>query len=170
MAVKKSTDKSKKMGRPTLYSEAVADMICEVIERDGRSMQELCDEYSFFPAKKGSIYAWSNKHKYFNDRFLRATRVQMHVRLDDIDHWINSNKQDFAEDKNGRLIQNNGFANRLRAKMHFGMWRASKLLRETYGDTKVDDIEEMKTKFGEVEALVKKSKAKLYAVINSDKK
>lgn len=141
------------MGRPTLYSDELADKMCQVISEHAESDEDLCKMYDFFPSYR-AFCNWLTKHPYMMQLYSRAKQTQVERRLDKIQTRIDDHSDDFVKDDNGRLYANNVKAQLLRINAGFNQWRAAKLLANVYGDKVVEDkvndvrrdLDEMKLK------------------------
>ena len=72
-----------KVGRPTDYTPALADEICEAIASEGKSLQRLCDEHEHWPARQ-NIYIWKRLHPEFRDKYTEAKKAQIETFIDEI--------------------------------------------------------------------------------------
>lgn len=68
-------------GRPSLYTEEIADLICEKLT-EGMSLRKIC-QLDGFP-KASAIYTWLDKHPEFADKYTRAREVATEDMLEDI--------------------------------------------------------------------------------------
>ncbi len=66
---KKSTIPPKRTGRPTKYTDALADEICRRIAEGEMLMQIVRDEH--MPERK-TVYNWMNEHDGFLHNYARA--------------------------------------------------------------------------------------------------
>ena len=62
-----------KTGRPSSYSELVADAICEELIK-GRSLLRICSDPDF--PDESTVYRWLEKHADFRDKYARARDQQ----------------------------------------------------------------------------------------------
>lgn len=75
---------TKKMGRPSLYTEQLADEICELMY-DGNSLIKACDALGL---KRSTVWHWLEQHPEFSAKCARARDALIEVRLDMIDETI----------------------------------------------------------------------------------
>lgn len=68
-------------GRPSLYTEEIADLICEKLT-EGMSLRKIC-QLDGFP-KASAVYTWLDKHPEFADKYTRAREVATEDMLEDI--------------------------------------------------------------------------------------
>ena len=83
---------TKKMGRPSLYTEQLADEICELMY-DGLSLIKACDALEL---KRSTVWHWLEQHPEFAAKCARARDALIEVRLDKIDETIAAGKADPA--------------------------------------------------------------------------
>lgn len=68
-------------GRPSLYTEEIADMICDKLT-EGLSLRKIC-QLDGFP-KASAIYTWLDKYPEFAEKYTRAREVATEDMLEDI--------------------------------------------------------------------------------------
>jgi len=83
---------TKKMGRPSLYTEQLADQICELMY-DGNSLIKACDALEL---KRSTVFNWLDAHPDFASKCARARDALIEVRLDKIDKKIETGTTDPA--------------------------------------------------------------------------
>jgi hypothetical protein len=83
---------TKKMGRPSLYTEQLADEICELMY-DGLSLIKACDALEL---KRSTVWHWMEQHPEFAAKCARARDALIEVRLDKIADKIEKGKADPA--------------------------------------------------------------------------
>lgn len=110
------------IGRPSSYSEEIADEICEAIAK-GEALHKLCEERDDFPAE-GSVYRWLEKHENFREKYTRARERQAERRAEEL-ILIADTEKDAAIARN-----------RIEARK----WIAAKLLPKKYGDRTVTEL------------------------------
>ena len=72
----------KKMGRPTIYSEELADFICEKVATHGMSLKQICKMYPEMP-NHDTVFVWRWRYPDFSDRYLAAKRTQAELMYED---------------------------------------------------------------------------------------
>jgi terminase small subunit-like protein len=107
-----------KMGRPTKYSEALVDTICEQIAM-GRSLVNICAELDL---SYSQVMVWLQKYPDFTDKYARAKEAQADWYADEIISVIDGAKSDRNE------------IERAKVKIEALKWVASKLKPKKYGD------------------------------------
>jgi hypothetical protein len=129
------------MGRPSDYSEAVADAICERLA-DGESLRAICADEAM--PHRATVFRWLEAHPAFRDQYARAREEQAEALADEIvgiaDEectMVRGSKHPNAKaDDDGDLeVAFDATAvarNRLRVEAR--KWVASKLKPKKYGD------------------------------------
>lgn len=124
------------MARPTIYSDELADTICERIA-DGESLRSICDDEGF--PSKSTVFAWLADNERFRTKYTHAREAQADALFDEMLDIADDGRNDWMERKNadGDSVgwQENGEALRrsdLRIKTR--QWMASKLLPKKYGE------------------------------------
>lgn len=129
----KATGEPAKMGRPSDYSEEIADLICDAIA-DGKSLIDICASDSMPSAR--TVYRWlaDESRAEFCHRYARAREAQADKLAAEIlqisDYGIN----DTQIDDEGRVIVDHDVIARSRLRVDSRKWLASKLAPKKYGD------------------------------------
>lgn len=71
----------KKLGRPTDYTDALADEICERVA-SGSSIRKICAEEG--GPTMSAVFRWLNEHSYFQEQYVRAKEEQAELYADEI--------------------------------------------------------------------------------------
>lgn len=103
------------MGRPSDYSQELADSICERLA-DGESLRSICSADDM-PAKT-TVFRWLGANQEFRDQYARAREEQAESLADEITEIA-----DTADD-----------AQIARLRIDARKWVASKLKPKRYGD------------------------------------
>lgn len=134
---KEATKKvEKKIGRPTDFSQELADLICEKIA-DGESLRNICDNEDM--PNRSAVFRWLAKYEEFSNQYARAREEQIETKVDEINEIADDGTNDWMERKdadgkslgwvlNGEAIQ------RSRLRIDAIKWQASKLKPKKYGD------------------------------------
>ncbi|MBK7001039.1 MAG: terminase small subunit protein [Rhodoferax sp.] len=126
-----SYSKSTKRGRPTLYSEALADDICTRIMQ-GRSLRKATAELGI---DESVVYDWLKRHQSFTKQYACAREWQADVLAEEIvsiaDELVIEARyqgEDIKLDVSSTAVQRN------RLRVDARKWYASKLAPKKYGD------------------------------------
>lgn len=122
-------------GRPTIYTEKLADEICDAIASSSLGLAHLCDQNPHWPARQ-HIFIWLRKYPDFYDKYAKAKENQVEVSVDYMNELMNEPHK--YVDENG---QNRVDVGMIRTKMDAIKWQAGKLKRKKYGD----DIKEVES-------------------------
>lgn len=123
-----------KAGRPTDYTEDLADLICSRIA-EGESMRSISRDDSM-PAMS-TLFLWLRTHEIFSEQYAKA-KIESHSALfeeimdiadDGTNDWMERN----AKDNEGYIL--NGEAlQRSRLRVDTRKWALSKIIPKKYGD------------------------------------
>ena len=125
-----------KTGRPSSYTEDMADRICELIA-DGESLRSICRAEDM-PAKS-TVFKWLRDVPGFSDQYARARETQADAIFDEIIDIADDASNDWMERTNsdGDSIgwQLNGdHVRRSQLRIDARKWMAGKLRPKKYGD------------------------------------
>ena len=109
-----ATKPKKKQGRPTKFTQELADLICERMS-NGESLRSICREIGLLPS---TVIMWMNHNKVFFEQYAQARQKQADSYADMIlDEAFNTHDAQI-----GRL------------RVDALKWVASKLAPKRYGD------------------------------------
>lgn len=125
-----------KTGRPSDFTQEMADKICEQIA-DGKSLRSICDADDM--PGKATVFVWLGKHETFQDQYARAREAQADSYVDDIMDIADDGRNDWMERRNsdGEAVgwQENGEAlRRSQLRIDARKWAAAKLRPKKYGE------------------------------------
>lgn len=107
---------AKKIGRPSDYSAAKADEICEAVAK-GNSLNRICTTFPNMPSLP-AVYRWMEEHETFRANYSRARDICADVRAEEI-----IDIADTCADPNKARVQ-----------IDARKWLASKMKPKSYGD------------------------------------
>lgn len=124
-----------KGGRPSSYSQDLADEICNRLA-GGESLRSICrDEH--IPSQQ-TVYTWLNVHKSFLDQYARAREEQADTHADEIIAIADESPEiDEIRDKEGNVIGvkiDSGYVAYQKQRIEARKWTAAKLRPKKYGD------------------------------------
>ena len=116
------------MGRPSGFSEELADAICERLA-EGQSLRKIClaDDMP----NKATVFRWLAANKVFSDQYARAREAQADTLADEILDIADDGANDYMgenETYNGDAVQ------RSKLRVDARKWLAGKLRPKVYGD------------------------------------
>lgn len=123
-------------GRPSKYSEELADLICERIA-NGESLKAICDADDM--PSTVSVFKWLNANDDFLNKYARAREAQADALFDDILSIADDGRNDWmelkdAEDENRGWRENGEAIRRSQLRIDARKWMAGKLKPKKYGE------------------------------------
>jgi hypothetical protein len=132
---KESAPPEKKMGRPTIYSEDLADNICLKLSL-GQSLRSICFEDGM-PAQS-QVYLWLLKYPDFQEKYIRAREEQAETHADEIVDISDETPQTKEiKDRNGKVIEialDSAYIAWQKNRIEARKWNAAKQRPKKYGD------------------------------------
>lgn len=127
----------RKKGRPTGYTEEIADEICERIA-NGESLRAIC-QAEHMPAK-AMVFRWLQNRKDFSDRYEKSRESQADALVDDILNIADNGENDTYIDENGNKRVDTDCIARSRLRVDARKWIAAKLRPIKYGDKVTQEV------------------------------
>ena len=122
-------------GRPTLYTEELAQEICSAIASSTKGIGKLCKENPSWP-DRSQIYRWCFQHPSFRDSYAHAKALQVDWLVEEaLEIAYDGSGDTYIDEKNGQERCDNEWVARSRLKVDTIKWYASKLAPKIYGDT-----------------------------------
>ena len=125
---------AKPLGRPSSYSQLLADTICERIAC-GESVRTICNDPEM-PAT-GTVYVWLGKHPDFQDQYARARDQQVAALAEEILDIADDGSNDWMENNKPNCpgyMENGEAMARSRLRVDTRKWLLSKLAPKKYGE------------------------------------
>jgi hypothetical protein len=126
-------------GRPTIYSQEVADAICEKIATIPRGLRVICKDEAL--PSVTTIMRWLHDNETFREQYARAKELQADLLVEEMLEIADDDSQDEifieSEDKDGKgakRVMNGEFVQRSRVRIDTRKWLAGKLRPKKYGD------------------------------------
>ena len=130
-----TTKQKGRMGRPSAYSERLADKICSRIA-DGESVRSICADKGM--PSKSMVFRWLGKHETFRDQYVRAKEAQAEHMADEILDIVDDGSNDWMErkrpDGSTEMVLNSEHIQRSKLRTDARKWLLSKMLPKKYGD------------------------------------
>lgn len=117
-------------GRPSAFTQEVADEICSRIAK-GESLRSVCaDEESGWLPAQSTVYEWLKANKDFSEQYARAREAQA-------DHYVDeivsiADQPNIRTEADGTVVASDPQRDRLRVDAR--KWVAAKLAPKKYGD------------------------------------
>ena len=141
-------------GRPSVYTSAIADEICERLPEE--TLQAICRD-DHIPAI-GTVLGWvTDDREGFAERYARARSLQIERMSHEIIAIADDSSQDVIErtDEKGNVyeLKDQDHINRSRLRVDTRKWLLARLLPKKYGDAtlmKMADADGKKLQWGGV--------------------
>jgi hypothetical protein len=120
-----------KTGRPTIFSNELADRICTELA-SGRSARSVCSDKGM-PSMQ-TFWRWLREIATFREQYARAKQEAADALVEEMLDIADDATGDYAEDEQGRIRFNSENVQRSRLKIETRKWIASKLKPSKYGE------------------------------------
>lgn len=124
-------------GRPSDFSQELADLICERIS-DGESLRSICEDDDL--PSRTTVFRWLAKNLDFRDQYARAREEQADVLVEEMLEIADDSSGDEQTDEHGNVRLNSEFAQRSKLRVDTRKWIASKLKPKKYGEKVTQEI------------------------------
>ena len=133
MANKKPAPKKRKIGRPSLFTEALAAEICRRLA-EGETLRSVCRDKAM--PDKATILRWlaDKKKADFRERYVYAREMQADALFDEALEIADDASGDWAVDKDGKKVLDHENIQRSRLRVDTRKWAAGKMAPKRYGD------------------------------------
>lgn len=115
-------------GRPTKFTQELADKICETIATTTKGLREICAENQI---STFTLLKWLNQNAEFSTQYAISKQMQSDLLIDEILEICDHTSEDHTPFTGSNVV------NRDRLRVDTRKWLASKLYPKKYGD-KVD--------------------------------
>lgn len=132
-AAEKEPKVPKKTGRPTKYTKALGERICEVVSTTTYGLRKVCTLHDDFPCAD-TVRLWKLHHPEFSAMYAQAKLHQADVLAEDCLDIADDDSRDIRVNDEGYETFNGEFAARSRIRIDTRKWLAAKLLPKQYGD------------------------------------
>ena len=122
-----------KIGRPTIFKQEIADIICIMLS-EGMSLRQIlkADTEGKLPAQS-TIYEWLIRFPVFAEQYARAREEQADTNADEILEIADEMPPEYT-DKEGRTYLDQTFIAWQKNRIEARKWTAAKLRPKKYGD------------------------------------
>lgn len=129
---KPPTKTPKKNGRPTKYSDKLADRICRKIA-EGYSVRSICKEKDMVSMQ--TLFRWLRENDKFREQYVRACEERSYAQAEEIIDIADNATNDYMEKLEGDgYIFNSENVQRSRLRIDTRKWLMSKMNPKVYGD------------------------------------
>ena len=127
-----------KGGRPTIFTEELADTICKRIS-EGNSLRTVCADEEM-PVRQ-TIYNWFASNERFLDQYMRAREEQADYFAEEMIDIADNANNDYMErlDKDDQSIgwrENGEYVRRSQIRIETRKWLMARMAPKKYGDVK----------------------------------
>jgi len=119
-------------GRPTIFTEELANKICDLIATHPVGYNTLLNLYPELP-DRSTFLAWRLKYDWFSTKYLEAKKFQAEILVEEIDNLIPEGLVYYTDEKGQERIDSPS-AGLLIAKINNRKWTAARLVTNIYGD------------------------------------
>lgn len=127
-------EEKKKVGRPTDYTQELADIICEELS-EGKSLRTICRAEDM-PAVR-TIFYWLRTYEEFLHQYTRAKEESADALIEEMLEIADDGSNDYMTITKGNFdynVEDREVTNRSRLRVDTRKWIASKLKPKKYGD------------------------------------
>lgn len=118
-------------GRPSDYTQEIADRICERLA-DGESLRAICRDDAM-PATS-TVCKWLSQFSDFAEQYARAREIQADTLFDEILEIADEGRNDSYTDEDGVERTDYDVIARSKLRVDARKWMAGKLRPKKYGD------------------------------------
>jgi hypothetical protein len=130
-------------GRPSSYTDEVADQICARLA-EGQSLRAICRDEEM--PEQRSVFRWLRSHEGFRQQYALAREAQADALFDEAldiaddgsNDWMLANNGD--DDKTAAWRLNSEHVQRSKLRIDTRKWMASKLQPKKYGEKVTNEI------------------------------
>ncbi len=123
--------KSKKKGRPSLYTEPLAAKICRRLAQ-GESLRAICADKAMPSAE--TVRRWLIDNEDFCAQYVRAREVQADRFAEEILEIADDASDDWSTDKDGKKTLDHEHVQRSRLRIDTRKWLMARMAPKKYGD------------------------------------
>ena len=120
-----------KLGRPSEFSQEIADELCSYLSA-GESLRKACSRESM-PCTT-TFFRWLRKYPDFEKQYARAKQEAADAFAEDMLDIADDKRHDTVIDENGNARADSEWINRSRLRVDTRKWLASKLKPKKYGE------------------------------------
>lgn len=129
-----STQRKEPFGRPTIYTQELADYICRLVATNTCGLTKLCETFDGMPDST-TINAWRFEKPDFSRQYAQAKMFQAELLAENVIEL--SAQKAYYIDAQGNERVDTGFIQSQALQVNTVKWHASKLAPKIYGDKSV---------------------------------
>jgi transposase-like protein len=129
------SDKTEKRGRPTKYSDELADEVCLRIATSKDGIHKIAEEFGI---GAWTLFNWKYEHEYFSHKYARAKELQAEFLKQQIIDIADDSTNDEEVTEYG-VKMNREFVERSKLRVQTRQWLMGRLAPKEYGDKKQEE-------------------------------
>jgi hypothetical protein len=141
------------LGRPSLYTEELADRICEIVATNPQGLPTLCKKFEGLPTAE-TIRVWRWEKPLFSAKYAEAKRFQAEILAESIEDITDDLSTNSYQDENGITRIDSGIVAVARLIVDSRKWTASKLAPKIYGDKRQPEETSSADTLSKIQSLV----------------
>lgn len=123
-----------KAGKPTIFTQELADRICEVVATHTKSTKKLSAMFDWMP-NDSTIYEWRYRNEKFASQYACAKARQAELYAEETMDIADDGLNDSYVDEDGRVRTEHDVVSRSKLRIDTRKWYASKLAPKIWGDS-----------------------------------
>lgn len=134
------------MGRPSIYSDELANDICTRLGL-GQSLRKICLDEDM-PSLR-SVMGWLTTKPDFLQQYTRAREIQAETQFDELIDIVDQPPElNYVTDKNGELVEvkfDSSYVQWMKLRVDTRKWTAARMAPKKYGEHKAPEQKEDQT-------------------------
>jgi hypothetical protein len=134
---KPQTKEITKTGRPSSYTEQMANLIC-IRLAEGESLNKICKDEGM--PDKATVFRWLASDASFCDKYARARELQAETQFDELIDIVDQPPElSYVTDKNGELVEvkfDSSYVQWMKLRVDTRKWTAARMAPKKYGEQK----------------------------------
>jgi len=134
---KPQTKKVTTMGRPSLYTEELANEICVRLGL-GESLRKICLDERI--PSLATVMTWLSRKPDFLEQYTRAREIQAETQFDELIDIVDQPPElSYVTDKNGELVEvkfDSSYVQWMKLRVDTRKWTAARMAPKKYGEQK----------------------------------
>lgn len=126
-------------GRHSIYTDELADRICEIVATNPEGLPVLCKKFPDLPTPD-TIRRWRWDRPIFSAKYAEAKRFQAEIMAESIEDIIDETAEFIFFDEHGNRRLDTGILGHARLRVDSRKWHASKLAPKIYGDKQQTEV------------------------------
>ena len=137
VAVEPQTKEITKTGRPSSYTEQMANLIC-IRLAEGESLNKICKDEGM--PDKATVFRWLASDASFCDKYARARELQAETQFDELIDIVDQPPElSYVTGKDGELIEvkfDSSYVQWMKLRVDTRKWTAARMAPKKYGEQK----------------------------------